>query len=330
MNIFEGDTFGSLDAFRLTAREVPEPSRGQVRIRIYATALGFVDSLLIEGRYQIKPPLPYIPGGEIAGVVDSVGAGVVNLSAGARVVTWQLGGGLAEYVVVAAADVDPMPPALGFIEAAAMLVDYQTAYYALFERGQLRAGETVLVAGAAGGVGSATVQLAAQAGAYVLAVTSTPEKRDRARKLGAQATIDALSEDLRTEIRAAAPHGVVDVVVDPVGGPTFEMLFRSLGKEGRHLIVGFAGGSIPALPANLPLLKSAALVGVDVRQFLSAKPDAARAARTKLFDQVAARMLAPPQAMNFALEQAGEALAATRQRDKLGKVVVVQQTSVNN
>jgi NADPH2:quinone reductase len=137
MNIFEGDTFGSLDAFRLTAREVPEPSRGQVRIRIYATALGFVDSLLIEGRYQIKPPLPYIPGGEIAGVVDSVGAGVVNLSAGARVVTWQLGGGLAEYVVVAAADVDPMPPALGFIEAAAMLVDYQTASeasYALARR----------------------------------------------------------------------------------------------------------------------------------------------------------------------------------------------------
>ena len=194
-------------------------------------------------------------------MVDAVGAGVVDLPAGTRVVTWQLGGGLAEYTVVSAADVEPIPPDLGFIEAAAMLVDYQTAHYALFERGQMRAGETVLIAGAAGGVGSAAVQLAAQAGAYVLAVASTPDKRDRARRLGARATINAVSEDLRAEIKAAAPHGVVDVVVDPVGGPIFEMLFRSLAKEGRHLIIGFAGGSIPALPANLPLLKSAALSG---------------------------------------------------------------------
>ena len=327
MQSFEGNAFGSLDAFRLTAREVPEPSGGQVRIRVQATALGFVDGLLVQGRYQITPRLPYVPGGEIAGLVDAVGPDISSLSVGARVVTWQLGGGLSEYVVVAADQVEPIPPALDFIAAASMLVDYQTAHYALFERGQVRCGETILIAGAAGGVGSAAVQLAAKAGAHVLAVASTAEKRERALMLGAQAAINAGSEDIRAEIRNAAPKGVVDVVVDPVGGPTFEALFRSLAKEGRHLVVGFASGSIPALPANLPLLKSAALVGVDIRHFLAARPGEARAARTTLFQRVANRLLAAPQVVTFALEQADEAIAATLRRDKPGKVVVTQYTS---
>ena len=324
MQSFEGNTFGSLDAFRLTARAMPEPSRGQVRIRVRATALGFADGLLVQGRYQIKPPLPYVPGGEIAGVVDAVGPEVSGLPLGARVATWQLGGGLAEHVIVAAEEVELIPPALDFVEAASMLVDYQTAHYALFERGQVRAGETVLIAGAAGGVGSAAVQLAAKTGAHVVAMASTPEKRDRALSLGAKATIDPLNADIRAQIKSAAPKGVIDVVVDPVGGPTFEALFRSLAKEGRHLVIGFAGGSIPALPANLPLLKSASLVGVDIRHFLAARPEEARTARTKLFQQVADRVLAAPQVVAFGLEQAGEALAATLRRDKPGKVVVAQ------
>jgi len=171
------------------------------------------------------------------------------------------------------------------MNAAAMLVDYQTAHYALFERGQIKAGETVLIAGAAGGVGSAAVQLAAQAEAYVIAAASTAEKRNRARDLGAHATINSASDDIRAEIKAAAPRGVVDMVVDPVGGSIFEVLFRSLAKEGRHLVVGFAGGSIPALPANLRLLKSAALVGVDIRHFLASRPHEAQAARAALFDR---------------------------------------------
>ncbi|MGH1589005.1 NADPH:quinone oxidoreductase family protein [Methylobacterium phyllosphaerae] len=323
MQSFQGDIYGSLDAFRLIARTMPDPASNQVRLRVEATALGFVDGLLVEGRYQIKPPIPYVPGGEIAGVVDAVGAGVQHLTAGDRVITWQLGGGLAEYTVVAADEVEPIPANLRFESAAAMLVDYQTAQYALFERGQVKAGETVLVAGAAGGVGSAAVQLAARAGAYVIAATSTPEKRDRAIALGAQVVINSASDDIRAEIRAAAPRGVVDVVVDPVGGMTFEALFRSLAKEGRHLVIGFAGGSIPALPANLALLKSAALVGVDIRHFQTFRPQDARAARGALFAQVASGALAAPQIVPFRLAQAREALAATSHRERIGKIVVL-------
>lgn len=320
---FEGKAYGSLDAFGLVEREVPEPADGEVRIRVAATSLGFVDGLVVQGRYQVKPPLPYVPGVEIAGTVDAAGAGVDHLSPGSRVATWPSGGGLSEYLVVAADEAEPIPDALDFATAAAMLVDYQTAHYALFERGGLEADERVLVMGAAGGVGSAAVQLAAKAGAVVIAAASTAEKRERARALGAHATINSASDDIRAEIRAAVPEGTVDVVVDPVGGATFEPLFRSLAKEGRHLVVGFAGGGIPALPANLALLKSAALVGVDFRHFATAHRHDARALRAALFDRVASGALAPPQMTTFPLQQAGEALAATLRRDKAGKVVVL-------
>jgi NADPH2:quinone reductase len=319
----EGASYGSLDAFRLVEQDVPAPLAGQVRIRVEATALGFVDGLIAQGRYQIKPPLPYVPGGEIAGVVDAIGAGVSHLSAGLRVVTWQLGGGLSEYLAVAANEVELIPAGLDYASAAAMLVDYPTAHYALFERGRVRAGERVLVVGASGGVGSAAVQLAARAGAHVVAAASTAEKRDRARVLGARTTINSASDDIRAEIRANAPGGVVDVVVDPVGGSSFEALFRSLAKDGRHLIIGFAGGSIPALPANLPLLKSAALVGVDIRHFHASRPDDARLARSALLEQVASGVLAGPQIATFSMDQAREALGAAPRRDKAGKVVVL-------
>lgn len=322
MRRFEGETYGSLDAFRLIECPVPEPAPGQVRIQVQAAALGFVDGLMVRGRYQIKPPLPYVPGGEIAGVVDAIGAGVRNVTKGDRVATWQLGGGLSEYTVVAAGEIGPIPADLAFESAAAMLVDYQTAHYALFERGQIEAGDTILIAGAAGGVGSAAVQIAARAGAYVIAAASTPEKRDRARVLGARATINSMSNDIRAEIRAAAPRGVVDVVIDPVGGATFELLFRSLAKEGRHLVIGFTGGSIPALPANLPLLKSAALVGVEIRHFLATRPQEAKAIRTDLFAQVASGALAAPRLIPYSLAQAREAMAASSRRDKIGKIVV--------
>ncbi len=323
MQSFEGTAYGSLDAFRLVEREVPEPAGGEVRIRVEATSLGFVDGLIVQGRYQVKPPLPYVPGVEIAGTVDAVGSGVGHLSRGSRVVTWPLGGGLAEYLVVAGDEAEPIPDKLDFASAAAMLVDYQTAHYALFQRGQLKAGERVLVMGAAGGVGSAAVQLAVRAGAWVIAAASTAEKRERARALGAHATIDSANGDIRAGIRAVAAGGTIDVVVDPVGGTTFEPLFRSLAKEGRHLVIGFAGGSIPALPANLALLKSASLVGVDFRHFSTSHRPDAKALRAALFEQVASGALAPPQMITFPLHQAREALAATLRRDKAGKVVVL-------
>ncbi|MGU3539886.1 NADPH:quinone oxidoreductase family protein [Methylobacterium sp. A54F] len=323
MRRFVGASFGSLDSFGLAEADVPQPAAGEVRIRVEAAALGFVDGLIVQGRYQIRPPLPYVPGGEIAGVVDAIGPGVETVSPGERVVTWQLGGGLAESVCVDAGTVDPIPAGLAPATAAAMLVDYQTARYALVERARLCRGERVLVLGAMGGVGSAALQLAVRAGALVIAAASTAEKRDAARRLGAHHVIDSSAPDMRAQLQACAPGGVVDVVVDPVGGAGFEAMFRSLAKEGRHLVIGFAGGDIPALPTNLALLKSAALVGVEIRHYLASQPDKARADRMALLNDVAAGALEGPRLAIYALDRARDALAATWARDRFGKVVVL-------
>jgi NADPH2:quinone reductase len=239
------------------------------------------------------------------------------------VVTWQLGGGLAEWVVVDAADIDRVEQGVSLPVAAAMLVDYQTAHYALFDQGKVGAGDTVLVLGATGGVASAAVQLAARAGAYVIAAASTDDKRRTALGLGAHAAIDYSRTDWREELKASAPGGAVDVVLDPVGGDSFQPAFRSLAKGGRYLVVGFAGGGIPSLPVNLALLKNATLFGVDIRYFLATQPERARRVRKSLFSMVAAGYLKEPIMTTFPLEQAREAVAATMQRGKQGKVVVV-------
>ena len=301
---------------------IPQPDPGEVRIRIEATALGFVDGLMMRGRYQIKPPLPYVPGGEIAGIVDAVGDGVTGVRVGERVVTWQLGGGLADYVVVPAADIDVLDEGLSAATAASMLVDYQTAHHGLFDRGQVGSADTVLVLGAAGGVGAAAVQMAARTGATVIAAASSAEKREFAHTLGARHTIDYLAADWRAELKAKAPHQVVDVVFDPVGGEMLEPAFRSLGKAGRYLVVGFAAGRVPSLPVNLALLKSATLLGVEIRHFLHTEPDRAKRVRTALFDQVKTGALHAPKTVKFPIEQAAAALLATTGRTRVGKVVV--------
>ena len=323
MRAFVGTSLGSLDHFALQELRTPEPGPGQMRIRVEATALGFVDGLMVQGRHQITPPLPYVPGGEIAGVVDAVGAGVQAMAVGQRVVTWQLGGGLAEQAVVDANDVDVVDEGLGAVAAASLLVDYQTAHHALFDVARIGAGETVLVLGAAGGVGAAAVQMAARAGLRVIAAASTPEKRQAALALGAHDTVDYSVADWRPELKRKAPAGMVDIVFDPIGGATFEPAFRSLGKEGRYLVVGFASGSIPSLPVNLALLKNAALLGVEVRHLLSRDPAKARRVRHALFAMVKAGHLKAPRVVTFPLERTREALLATSARGRLGKVVVV-------
>ena len=329
MKALAGTSYESLDAYALTALPTPEPGPGQVRLRVGATALGYVDGLMALGRYQIRPPLPYVPGGEIAGVVDAVGPGVDTPALGQRVVTWQLGGGLAEQVVVDAAQVDVLDEGLPLPVAAAMLVDYQTAHFALFERGRLCATDRVLVLGAAGGVGAAAVALAARAGAHVIAAASTDDKRQAALALGAQATVDYRQPDWREALKACAPGGAVDLVLDPVGGDVFEPAFRSLAKDGRHLVLGFAGGAIGRLPANLALLKNADLLGVDVRHFLATQPERARLVRRSLFERVRSGLLPAPAMARFSLDQAGEALRATLSRDRRGKLVVLPGGAVD-
>ena len=302
---------------------IPVPGHGEVRIRIGATALGYVDGLIIRGRYQIRPSLPYVPGGEIAGTVDAVGAGVTSIRSGERVATWQLGGGLAEWTVVSAADLDVVEPSLPLPVAAAMIVDYQTAYYALFEQGKVGAGDTVLVLGASGGVASAAIQLAARVGADVIAAASTEDKRNTALSLGARSALDYSRPNWRNSLKALVPGGVVDVVVDPVGGDMFEPAFRSLAKGGRYLVIGFASGTIPSLSVNLALVKNAVLLGVDIRHFLATQPERARRIRKSLFSLMACGELIQPSMTMFSLGQAQEAITATMFRERKGKVVVV-------
>ncbi|MEO1757853.1 NADPH:quinone oxidoreductase family protein [Paraburkholderia caribensis] len=282
-----------LDAFGVVDQPMPAPASGQIRIRIEATALGFVDGLIMQGRYQINPSSQYVPGGEIPGIVDDVGSGVTDLAVGDRVVTWQLGGGLAEYVLVDAADVDKVPDDLPLPIAAAMLVNFQTAHYALFDQARLTAADTLLVLGAGGAVASAAVQLAALAGARVIAAASSERKRTATRELGAVDAIDYSLPNWREALKKAAPEGI-DVVLDPVGANMLEAALRSLAKGGRYLVVGFAGGAIPSLPANLALLKNAALHGADIRHFLANRPAQARRIRRSLLSMVARGYLLPP------------------------------------
>jgi NADPH:quinone reductase-like Zn-dependent oxidoreductase len=326
MQSFLGTTFDP-GSYTLVDEPMPEPGHGQLRIRIEATALGFVDGLMMQGRYQIKPRLPYVPGGEIAGVVDAVGSGVTGPLVDERVVTWQLGGGLAEYVVVDAADVDVVPGGLPMPIAAAMLVDYQTAHYALFDQGRLTAADTLLVLGAGGAVSSAAIQLAVHAGARVIAAASSEFKRKAACEFGAVAAIDYSLPDWREALRVVAPEGV-DVVLDPVGANMLEPAFRSLAKGGRYLVVGFAGGAIPSLPVNLALLKNATLHGVDVRYFLANRPEQARRVRTALFSMVARGHLRPPATIAFPLANARDAVLATFDRGRRGKIVVLPGAAV--
>ena len=313
--------FGGPEVFSFVEEDIPAFSSTQIRIAVKATAMGYVDGLVAEGKYQMKPALPFSPGGEIVGIVDAVGEAVKNIAIGDRVATWQLAGGLAEYVVVEAAEADVFDPALAFETAAAMLLDYQTAHYALFNRGELQAGEVVLVLGAAGGVASAAIQMARNVGAFVVAAASSAEKRSAALAIGANEAIDYSKADWRDALKKIAPDGV-DLIVDPVGGDYFEPAFRSLAKGGRHLVIGFAGGPIPSLPANLALIKSAKLVGVDIRYFLGTEPKAAKRVRKALFSLAASGRLAAPKMTKFSFDQGVEALAATMARSKNGKVVV--------
>jgi len=323
MRTIVGASFGEPASFVASEQPIPVPGHGEVRIRIGATALGYVDGLIIRGRYQIRPSLPYVPGGEIAGTVDAVGAGVTSIRSGERVATWQLGGGLAEWTVVSAADLDVVEPSLPLPVAAAMIVDYQTAYYALFEQGKVGAGDTVLVLGASGGVASAAIQLAARVGADVIAAASTEDKRNTALSLGARSALDYSRPNWRNSLKALVPGGVVDVVVDPVGGDMFEPAFRSLAKGGRYLVIGFASGTIPSLSVNLALVKNAVLLGVDIRHFLATQPERARRIRKSLFSLMACGELIQPSMTMFSLGQAQEAITATMFRERKGKVVVV-------
>jgi NADPH2:quinone reductase len=316
-------SFGPID--NLAFIEAPEPTAGgdEVRVRVHAVGLGFADTLVIEGRYQIKPKLPFVPGGQGAGVVDAVGDGVGHLRPGDRVMWSGLTGGMAEWATVVADRAFPVPSGMTFAAAAGFVVNYATSYHALKDRAQLLPGETLLVLGASGAVGQTAVELGKAMGATVIAAASSPEKLALARELGATLTVDYAEQDLKTAVRSLTHGRGVDVIYDPVGGDLGLAAFRTLAWGGRHLVIGFAAGAIPALPYNIALLKGASLVGVDIVQFSTTKdPDRARANILQLVAMCEAGTLKPREGIAYPFEQAREALRAAAARHTLGKVLL--------
>jgi len=258
----------------LTFEELPSPraGAGEVVVAVKAASVNFPDVLIIQNKYQFKPPLPFSPGSELAGVVKEVGAGVTNVKAGDKVIAFTTYGAFAEEVKTEAGRPLPLPEGMDFASGAAFLLTYGTSDHALRDRGALKAGETLLVLGAAGGVGLAAIEIGKALGARVIACASSEEKLAVCRSHGADAGIDYANEDLRERIKALTDGRGVDVVYDPVGGPYTEPAFRSLAWRGRLLVVGFAAGEIPKLPLNLALLKGASVVGVFWGDFARREP----------------------------------------------------------
>jgi NADPH2:quinone reductase len=316
------EAFGPAETITIKDVPTPDPGAGEVRIAVKAAGVGFVDALIAEGRYQVEPPLPFAPGGEYAGIVDAVGAGVTALKAGDRVIAGGFSGGFAEYAVTNAAGVLPIPDAMSFAQAAMFRTNYATALHALQDRAAMKPGETLLVLGAGGGTGTAAIAVAKIMGARVIGAASAANKREAAKAAGADEVLDTGAADWRDALKSLAPKGV-DVVFDPVGGPATETAFRSLAWKGRHLVIGFAAGSIPALPVNLALLKGASLVGVDIARFsFMHEPAQAQANIRQLLGWFAEGRLKLEPGRVVRLDDAAAALKAVLDRQAIGKIVL--------
>jgi NADPH2:quinone reductase len=300
---------------------LPEPKAGEVRVAVKAASLNFPDLLTVQNKYQVKPPLPFVPGSEYSGRVDALGDGVTQLKIGDPVAVIGASGGFGSHACVNAGNVIPLPPGFDLEDGAAFAFTYGTAHHALIDRGALRAGETVLVLGAAGGVGTAALQVAKAAGAKVIAAASSDEKCALCRALGADATINYQRENLRDALKAAG--AAPDVVCDPVGDALAEPAFRSIAWRGRYLVVGFAGGAIPALPWNLALLKGASVVGVFWGDFVRREPKASAAALQELATWYAQGKIKPVIDVKLPMRQLRDAYARMATRQVQGKLLLV-------
>jgi NADPH2:quinone reductase len=295
-------------------------------VDVRACSATFPDVLMIQGLYQFKPPFPFSPGGEIAGVVSAVGDGVTTVAPGDRVIVPLGWGGMAEQLRAPAPAVVPLPDGVGFEAAAGFLYAYGTAFHALRDRGALRPGETLLVLGAAGGVGLAAVELGATMGATVVAAASSESKLAVCRERGAAMTIDYEQEDLKSAVRELTGGRGADVVYDPVGGRFSGPALRSIAWSGRYLVIGFAAGEIPKLPLNLPLLKGCSVVGVFWGAFVQHEPERANANATELVGMLGDGRLQPHVSATFPLAEGGQAIRHLADRKAEGRVVVTTDT----
>lgn len=301
----------------------PVPSKGQALIRVRACGVSFPDTLIIQGKYQVRPPLPFTPGSEVAGTITAVGDGVTSVRADSRVMAFTMMGGYAEEVACDADRIIPIPEGVDFATAAAFAMNYATAYHALKDRAQLQPGETLLVLGAAGGVGLAAVELARLMGARVLAAASTVEKLDAAKRYGADGGINYTDEDLKERVKDLTGGRGVDVVFDPVGGSYAEPALRSIAWGGRYLVIGFAAGDIPRIPLNLPLLKGCSIVGVFWGSFAAREPGRNLENVRQLLTWLDDGTLKPLVSARYPLGDAARALRDVMDRRVTGKVVLL-------
>ena len=311
----------------LVLEDVPprEPGKGQVVISIKACGVNFPDTLIIAGKYQFKPDFPFSPGSDVAGVVTKIGDGVTRLHVGDRVMGVLGWGGMAEEVVTDETQLFRIPQSLDFVTAAGFALTYATSYHALVDRAKLQKGETLLVLGAAGGVGLAAVELGKVLGAKVIAAASTAEKLAVCKEYGADETINYVTEDLKDRLKALTGGRGVDVVYDPVGGTYSEIALRNTAWEGRYLVVGFTAGDIPRIPLNLTLLKGCSIVGVFFGAFAGRDPQKNVANFAQLVAWIASGTLKPLISKTYDLAQAADAITALAERKVTGKVVVVME-----
>ncbi len=312
-----------VDALQWKELPTPEPKAGEVLIEIKAASLNFPDLLIVQNKYQMKPALPFVPGSEYAGVIQAVGPDVKHLQVGQHVACLSGTGGFGTHTLAPAALCMPLPPAFPFADAAAFIMIYATSHHALVDRAQLKAGETVLVLGAAGGVGTAAIQIAKALGARVIAATSSQEKCALCTSIGADATINYSTENLREAVKTLTDGKGPDVIYDPVGGDYAEPAFRSIAWRGRYLVVGFAAGPIPALPLNLALLKGASIVGVFWGEFAKREPKNNTAMMMELAQWYGQGKIKPVIDQTMPMSHLLEAFTHMGSRGVKGKLVLV-------
>ena len=309
----------------LTWKEIPTPApqAGQVLIRIEAASLNFPDLLIVQNKYQMKPDLPFVPGSEYAGVIEAVGEGVTHLKVGQSVACLSGTGGFGTHTLAPAKLCMPLPAGFPAVDAAAFIMIYATSHHALMDRAALKAGETVFILGAAGGVGTAAIQIAKAAGARVIAAASNDEKCALCKSLGADETINYTTQNMREVLKTLTEGKGPDVIYDPVGGDFAEPAFRSIAWRGRYLVVGFAAGPIPALPFNLALLKGASIVGVFWGDFARREPQANAAMMAELAQWYAQGKIKPAIDRTMPMNELKAAYAHMGSRVVMGKLVMV-------
>lgn len=323
MRIARAHTLGGPENLVVEEVEAPKPGPGEIRLKVRAAGVNFADSLILKGQYQVKSALPVCPGGEVCGDILELGVGVEGLEIGQRVIAFSRTGGFAEECVAPAASAQVVVDEMGDAEAAGFPVVYGTSHVALWHKARLKPGETLVVHGAAGGVGLTAVEIGKALGARVIASASTPEKLAIAKEHGADELINSSEEDLRVRIKEMTGGKGADVIYDPVGGAVFDASLRAINFEGRILVIGFAGGTIPQIPANIVMVKNVDILGLNYGSYRSLNPDVLTTSFRILMDWYREGKIKPFVSETFSLEETAAAITHVMERRALGKVVVL-------